>query len=230
METTLHRELKTRYAASIEQTEITYGDFRIDAIGDRGELVEIQHASLGALRTKVSQLLATPRVRVRVVKPIIARKWLIMLDEASGQVVRRRLSPKRGTTLDLFLDLVHFTTVFPHPRLTLEIVLVDVEEVRVPRKRPTRRGKNYRLVDQKVVEVVSTVELRSNRQLWDQIPDGTLSTVFDSAQLAEALDRPRWFAQKVAFCLRETGAAKIVGKRGNSQLYKACKSTRCRAA
>ncbi len=42
----------------------------------------------------------------------------------------KRLSPKRGTILDLFDDLVHFMRVFPHKRLTLEVPLVDIEEWR----------------------------------------------------------------------------------------------------
>ena len=36
------------------------------------------------------------------------------------------------TYTDLFDDLVHFTRVFPHRRLTLEVPLVDIEEWRYP--------------------------------------------------------------------------------------------------
>ena len=49
----------------------------------------------------------------------------------------------RGTFVDLFDELVHFTRVFPHPRLALEVVLVEIEEWRYPghgRRRWIRRG------------------------------------------------------------------------------------------
>jgi len=46
--------------------------------------------------------------------------------------VSRRWSPKRGAAVDIFDDLVHFTRAFPHKRLTLEVPLVEVEELRYP--------------------------------------------------------------------------------------------------
>ena len=58
-----------------------------------------------------------------VVKPIVARKHLVKQHRAGGKVDSRRRSPKQGTVLDLFEELVHFTRVFPHRRLTLEVPL-----------------------------------------------------------------------------------------------------------
>ena len=68
METTLHRELKLHYAADPSQTEVRLGRFRIDAIAD-GELIEVQHGSLAAIRDKVRRLSADHALRV--VKPIV---------------------------------------------------------------------------------------------------------------------------------------------------------------
>jgi hypothetical protein len=122
METSLHRQLKLAYARSAKHTEVTVGTFRIDAISRSNELIEIQHASLGALKQKVRQLLDhDAQHRVRIVKPIVARKWIVTRDVPSGKPIRRRLSPKRGQLSDIFNDLVYFTALFPHPRLTLEL-------------------------------------------------------------------------------------------------------------
>ena len=93
--------------------EVRQGRFRIDAVvGD--ELVEVQHGPLSAIRDKVRRLLQSHRVRV--VKPIVARKLLVMRRKRGGKVVRRRVSPKQGTLLSLFDDLIHFTNRRPHPR------------------------------------------------------------------------------------------------------------------
>ncbi len=219
METSLHRQLKLHYAPSAEQTEVSVDGFRIDAIADSGELIEIQHASLGALRDKTRKLLHRTRHQLRIVKPLIARKRLVTLNRRGGSVLRSRLSPKREESLDLFLDLVHFATVFPRRRLTLEIVLIEAEEIRLDRQRPTRRGKKHRTLDQQLVEVLESIELRTKRDLLAQLPIQALPSPFDTAELAAALARPRWFAQKVAYCLRHTGAVKSAGKRGHSQLY-----------
>lgn len=220
METALHRQLKMNYATSLDKTEVTVHGFRIDAIGKRGELIEIQHASLGALRDKTRRLLSEQTKRVRIVKPIIARKTLVTLDSPGGEVLRKRLSPKRGDVLDIFLDLVYFGSIFPHPKLILEVVLIESEEIRVDRARPSRRrGKRFRTLEQSLVGVEARFEFSKLSDLLALIPMDQLPQPFDTAELAAAIGKPRWHAQKVAYCLRQCGAAKLVGKRGNSQLY-----------
>ena len=129
MESSLHRELKERYAGDQAETEVKLGRYRIDVVVD-DQLVEIQHGSLAAIRDKVARLLRDHRVLV--VKPIVARKRIVRQNAPGGTVVGRRWSPKRGQAIDLFDDLVYFTRVFPHDNLTLEVPMVQVEEWRYP--------------------------------------------------------------------------------------------------
>jgi len=78
---------------------------------------------------------------------------LIKRVKEGGPVAYRRLSPKRGTIFDLFDELVHFSRVFPHERLTLEVPLIDIEEWRYPghgrrrreigRRRENRKGPGH---------------------------------------------------------------------------------------
>ncbi|GIW97871.1 MAG: hypothetical protein KatS3mg111_1204 [Pirellulaceae bacterium] len=219
METSLHRDLKRHYAADAGAVEVVVEGYRIDAVTADGELVEIQHASLGALRTKTIRLLQGHGHRVRIVKPIVLRKRVTTVSRAGGPALRSRMSPVRGEPTDLFLELVHFCTVFPRERLTLEAILVEAEEVRVDRQRPTRRGKRFRLVDQRLVRIDTTLSLATRRDLIGLLPWQNLPPRFDTAELASAMEKPRWFAQKVAYCLRHCGAARAVGKRGNSRIY-----------
>lgn len=221
METSLHRQLKLHYAPAESDTEVSVQGFRIDAVGEDGELIEIQHASLGALRDKTKKLLKDKnQYRVRIVKPIVARKRLTTLDKKDGEVKRSRMSPKRCKTLDLFEDLVHFSSVFPSERLTLEVALIEAEEIRVDKPQARWRKRPFKCLDQRLVEVKERLELKTIDDLLDQLPLAALPSPFDTAELGAALSRPRWFAQKVAYCLRKTGAAHLAGKRGNSQLYK----------
>lgn len=229
METSLHRQLKLHYAASSAHTEIGIGGFRIDAVSLSNELVEIQHASLGALKVKLRRLLeGSDQHSIRVVKPIVARKWITTLESPAGPLLRRRLSPKRGHLTDIFADLVHFTTLFPHPRLTLEVVLVDAEEIRIPKLRARFRRKNYTTLEQTLLAMNECVELRSAHDLWRLMPKLELPLAYDTAELARQMDRPRWLAQKAAYCLRSCSAIRIVGKRGNNQLYQNIKPPRSR--
>jgi len=217
METSLHRDLKLIYAGADARVEIRLAGYRIDAVvGD--ELVEIQHGPLAAIRDKVRRLLKTHHVRV--VKPIVASKQLVVRGKRDGRVARRRASPKHGRLLDLFDELIHFTNVFPHPRLTLEVPMVAVEEWRYPGhgRRRWRRPDDLQVEDQKLVGIESQHQLSTLADLVALVAC-PLPTPFHTGDIATGLDIPRWLAQRIAYCLREMGAAAAVGKQRNTWLY-----------
>tara|TARA_R110000850_G_scaffold158317_7_gene282523 strand:+ start:2153 stop:2947 length:795 start_codon:yes stop_codon:yes gene_type:complete len=215
METSLHRQLKSYYAPNSECEEITLGSYRIDAIdGDR--LIEIQHGSLGAIRDKVRCLLEDHDVHV--VKPIAIRKYLIKRQKKNGEPISARFSPRRGSVFDLFEDMVHFANVFPHPRLTLEVALTIQEEHRIARKPRRWKGKDYRVTDRVLRSVEDQIAFNTAADLLKLIP-GKLPAPFQTKDLAKAAGIPRWLAQKMAYCLRNTGAIKLVGKEKNALLY-----------
>lgn len=220
METSLHRQLKSLYAGdSAPQTEVKLGAYRIDAVREDATLVEIQHGSLAAIRDKIAALLAKKH-RVLVVKPIIALKTLVKLDERGGRVVTRRQSPKRGTIVDLFHELIYFTRVFPHDRLVLEVPLVEVEELRYPghgRRRRWRKD-DFVVEDQRLVSVLSSQSFTTRECLWRLLPEG-LPSPFHTGHLAEHAGVSRWIAQRMAYCLVKTGTTSEVGKEGNARLY-----------
>ncbi|MBN2581312.1 MAG: hypothetical protein JXB10_20190, partial [Pirellulales bacterium] len=118
METTLHQDLKRLYGGRDVRYEVTLGNHRIDVVSS-GRLIEIQLASLAAVRDKVRTLVRD--YRVVVVKPIVVQKTLVKRKSRQGSIGSRRLSPRRGIILDIFKELIHFTRVFPHRRLTLEV-------------------------------------------------------------------------------------------------------------
>jgi hypothetical protein len=219
METTLHRQLKALYAGCEARTEERIAGYRIDAVRD-GELVEIQHGGLTAIRNKIARLLVEHTVLV--VKPLVVRKQLVRLLKRGGKELWRRLSPKQASILDLFHELVYFTRVFPHPRLTLEAPLVEVEERRYPghgRRRRWRQN-DHVVEDQRLLAVVGVHRFRSAADLLTLLP-ADLPQPFHSGHIADGLGIRRWVAQRITYCLRKTGAAKECGKQGNTLLYKA---------
>ncbi len=217
METTLHRQLKQRYATEGALLEQRLGRYRIDVL-QPGQLVEIQVAPLAAIRDKVAALLK--KHRVLVVKPIVARKHLVKLRRAGGRETSRRRSPKQGTLLDIFDELVHFTRVFPHRRLTLEVLLVEIEEWRYPGhgRRRWRRDNDHQVQDQQLLDVLGVHTFRTTGDLCRMLPPA-LPQPFHTGHLAEHLDVARWIAQRMAYCLRETGAIRSVGKQRGAWLY-----------
>ena len=216
METTLHRQLKALYSDDDSQREVQVDGFRIDAVRE-DVLIEIQCASLSAIRDKIRRLLR--RHRVLVVKPLAANKRLVKRNRRRGRIVSRRYSPSHATFHDLFLELVHFVRVFPHPRLSVEVLLTDQEEHRLPPLRGRRWRARYRVEDRRLIEIRERLTFRTATDLLRLLP-ASVPNPFTTADIARESDIPRWLAQKMAYCLRETGAAESVGKRGNAILYR----------
>ncbi len=217
METTLQRQLKEYYTTPGSLVEQKLGPFRIDVV-QPDQLVEIQLAPLTAIRDKIATLLK--KHRVLVVKPIVARKHLVKLRRAGGKVVSRRRSPKQRTLLDMFDELVHFTRLFPHKRLTLEVPLIEIEELRYPGhgRRRWRRDNDHVVEDQRLVEITCVHEFRTAADLCRLLPP-SLPRPFHTGHLAEGLGVERWIAQRMAYCLRHMGAVQSVGKLRGAWLY-----------
>lgn len=224
METSLHRQLKEAYADGTAKMEVPLGDYRIDVV-QPGLLVEIQHGSLSAIRDKIQKLCVDHKVLV--VKPILIEKRLIKLDKKDGKVIDRRKSPKTGTLLDLFEELIYFTRAFPHPNLTLEVPLVDVDEIRYPGhgRRRRKRDSDFIVQDRILTGIRETHRFSTAQDLARMVPPG-MPKPFDTGDLAKALGIKRWVAQKIAYCYRHMGTVKQVGKKGNSHLYEFTKGRR----
>jgi hypothetical protein len=215
METSLHRSLKDRYSSGdLDRREVSVAGFRIDAIDLTGRLVEIQSGALGPLRRKLQQLL--PQHRLRIVKPVVLSRRLFRTSSGRGSVISVRNSPKRGALVDIFDDLIGVVRIFPHSNLDIEVLGVTIDEVRVPR----RRRPGFKVTDRRLGEIRETATLARADDLWSLLPAACHDRKpFSTTDLARQLERPVWFAQRVAYCLRETGAARVVGKTGNRLIY-----------
>ena len=218
METTLHQQLKHRYADDSSQIEVVMGRYRIDAIRD-GELIEIQCASLSAIRDKCQDLLR--RHQLRVVKPIVMRTRIAKVKKSGGPITSRRMSPKRGSVLDLFEELIYFTRGFPHPNLTIEAPLVHVEQLRAPAKKRRRRWqKEYSIEDVTLESVQGSIELRVPADLLNLLSLPAEIESFNTADLAKSIKRPRSEAQQIAYVLRNTGAIDSSGRNRSGIVYR----------
>jgi hypothetical protein len=74
------------------------------------------------------------------------------------------------------------------------------------------------LEERRLLSVLERFLFDAPSDLWQLIPP-TLPDPFETSHLALALGHPRWFAQKIAYCLRQSGVITAIGKKGNSLVY-----------
>ncbi len=215
-EKSLHAALKAWYAAPGDRAEQPVDGFVIDlARGD--ELIEIQTRNFGALKRKLTALLRNHTVRL--VHPIAARKWIVRLGGDGTTALSRRRSPKRGTLLDVFDELVSIPHLVGHPRFSLDVLLVEVEETRRQDGRGSWRRRGWSIEDQALVGVRSQHRFHGPADFAALLP-AALPEPFTSGKIANALGARPSQGQKIAYCLRHMGAIELVGKQGNAYQYR----------
>ncbi|RZV47445.1 MAG: hypothetical protein EX267_01135 [Acidimicrobiia bacterium] len=200
----LHAALKEWYREDGDLLEVRVEGFVIDLVRDE-VLIEIQTRGFSSMRRKLDRLL--DEHPIRLVHPIAAEKWIRKIDE-SGHEVSRKKSPKRGMVADVCAELVSFPALLDHPNLTLEVLMIQEEEVRQPDPGAWRR-RGWRIAERRLVGLLERARFESPRDLLTLLPDG-LPDPFTTADLAEGLGRTRHLAQEVAYCLRESGVLEVV--------------------
>jgi hypothetical protein len=210
----LHAALKAWYAQPGDRFEVAVAGSVIDIV--RGELlVEIQTRSFAPLKRKLEKLVAEHTVRL--VYPIAAEKWVVRLAEDGAQAGRRK-SPRRGSFYELFRALVSFPHLIAHPNFSLEVLLIQEEEVRQQGLARAWRRRGWGTVERRLVQVLDRRLFAAPADLAALIP-AALAEPFTAAALAEAIGQPRWLAQKMVYCLRGAGAISAAGKQGRSVQY-----------
>ena len=101
-EKTVHAVLKNFYAPDEDMHEIPIEGCVAD-IYTGTEIVEIQTRNFDRMRDKLGKFL--PLYPVTIVYPIPYEKWLIWIDEETGEFSSRRKSPVKGNPYVAFKEL-----------------------------------------------------------------------------------------------------------------------------
>ncbi len=214
-EKALHAALKEWIAEPGDRFETPVEGYVVDIVrGD--ELMEIQTRNFSTMKQKLQEL--TQRQPLRLVYPIAMEKWIVSLPKDSTSKLRRRKSPKRGQPAQLFAELVSIPKLILSPHFTIEMLLIQEEEVRFYDGNRAWRRRGWVVQERRLLDVVERRVYRSPADLAALIPE-TIDNGFDTSELADALNVRRRLAQQMAYCLRECGAIEQVGKAGNALLY-----------
>jgi hypothetical protein len=211
----LHTALKDWYARPEDLQEVPVDGYVIDVVRD-DLLIEIQTRSFAKIKKKLLDLV--PHYSVLLAYPVAQAKWIVKLDKNGQGTLDRRKSPKRGTIVQVFEELVSFPTLLAEPNFSLEVLLTQEEETRShdPRRGWRRRG--WVTQRRHLVQVVDCYHFDTPQDMASLLPSD-LQSSFTTSDLASALGQRRRLAQRMAYCLREMAMIVPVGKRGNAILY-----------
>ena len=211
----LHAALKAWYAQPSDKIEVRVDDYVVD-IKRKELLIEIQTRNFSAIKRKMTTL--SDQYSLRLVHPIPQEKWIIKVENDGLTPKSRRKSPKRGSYLDVFDELVSFPYLLRRPTFSLEILLIQEEEIRQydPNRAWRRRG--WVTKERRLLDVLDQRIFSSTHDMASFLPTSLVGS-FTSSNLAHDLRIPSRLAGKMAYCLREMGAITPIGKKRNAILY-----------
>ena len=213
-ERSLHAALKRWYALPGDRAEVPLEGCVIDLVRC-GTLIEIQTGSFGKLARKLTRLVRDHRVRL--VYPIAQRKWVVTTGP-DGRVLRRRASPKRGAYRDLFAELVRIPHLIGNPNFSLEVLLVEVEELRCADGHGSWRRRGISVVDTRLLAVCERRRFHTPADFARLLPPH-LEEPFTNRSLAAAGAMPASLAGMMTYVLRRMGALELVGRRNRAYLF-----------
>ena len=150
--------------------------------------------------------------------PVPRNLWIVKMPRTPDEAVTRRKSPKHGSAIDVFAELVSFPELIAHPNFELDVVLTEEEVVWQHQSGKRWRRRGWCTVERRLLTIYETVSLRSSTDYLSLIPP-RLPPEFLTSDLAEVIGRPRRLAQKVAYCLHNGGCIQKVGARGNAIVF-----------
>lgn len=203
----LHAALKAHYLRGGGESEVTIGDFVADVV-TRGVTFEIQTGSFSGLKRKMNAL--ADRGPVVLVFPVAEHKTIIKLPIDREQEPSRRGSPKRGHVVDVVSELVYLPGLLANENFSVEVVLINEEELREYDPKKVRRRRGWRVLERRLLEIKEQHRLNRARDLCGLLRHD-LAEPFTISELAVALEQPLHAAQKMAYCLRHACETEICG-------------------
>lgn len=215
-EKTVHAVLKLYYAPDEDMHEIPIENYVAD-IFTGSEIVEIQTRNMNRMRAKLDAFL--PLFPVTVVYPIPRNKWLIWMNEESGECTNKRKSPVIGNAYYAFPELYKIKGFLTSPNLRLRFPLIDIEEYRLLNGWSKDRKKGSSRYDRIPVCFEEEVVIERTEDYMQFIPY-ELAEPFTVADFAKQAKIKKDLAGIVLHILNYVGVLEHIGKAGKSYLYR----------
>ncbi|MFW5799369.1 MAG: hypothetical protein ACOCV8_01035 [Spirochaetota bacterium] len=219
MESSLHYAIKEWYSKPGDKFECRINNYIIDIVRDN-LLIEIQTKNFSAIKKKLKTLLKGDN-EVRLMYPIAELKWIVKMDKDNQKLIYKRKSPKKGTALDLFTELIRIPELIKRDNFSIEILFIEVEEIRCDDGKGSWRRKGVSIKDRKLIEVKESILIKDKKDFLQFIPYNKRH-IFSNKRLAKDLNIPVYKARKLTYCLKKMGVIKQNGKRVNEHLFKVC--------
>lgn len=221
-EKTVHAVMKLYYEPNEDYHEVPIEGYIADIYtGER--IIEIQNGNFNKLRPKLAAYL--PLYPVTVVLPIPHYKWLIWMDEESGELSKKHKSPVTGNVYHAFPELYKIKQYLGHPNLSFVFPLLDMEEYRLLNGWSKDRKKGSSRYDRMPTTLYDEVLIERTEDFIQLVPY-ELEHDFTIKEFAQAAGIHKDLAASVVPLLMYMQILVRTGKRSREYLYEVAEECR----
>ncbi len=214
-ESSLHRSLKEYYFTEGDLFEQKLDGYFIDIL--RGDtLIEIQTSNFYTIKRKLKNLLSS--YSVRLVFPIAENKYIVKMDPKTGEIESRRKSPKKGQITDLFDELMRLPEMINNKNFSLEVILIDLDEIRCDDGKGSWRRKGVSIIDRKLTKIHKSFVFNNGDDFISMF-NGLDTNSFTNKDLSLHLNIPTYKARRITWTLKKAGLLVESGKKRNEIIY-----------
>lgn len=212
-EKTLHRIVKNYYNSNPECQEIKIKGYVAD-ICEGNEIIEVQTRAFNKLFPKLEAFCS--EYNVNVVYPIPYNKWLVWINNETGEITKRRKSPCVGDIYDAFFELYKIKKHLINPHCHITLLFINVDEYRNLNGWSEDRKRGSSREEQIPLELIDEIKINDfNIFIPKNIPEK-----FTSKDYAKAIKEPLRRAQIGLTILQYCKTIEVVGKDGKANVYK----------
>ncbi len=221
-ESSLHRELKEKYAALCNgQTEVNYNGFICDVINDE-VVYEIQTSNVSKLRPKIEKLSQTRKIWI--VFPVAEITEIVVTDK-DGKTISKRKSPKKENVFCIFRQITGVLDLLAMQKFGIKVLFINQQRIRqkteeaVQLANKSRRHKREWVpVDKKLTCINKETEITSKEKLIKLVKNELNGKEeFCAKDLKQTAIKEH--ANLVIWCLKKLNAIKQTRTAGKSKYY-----------
>ena len=215
-EKTVHAVMKLYYEPNMDYHEVPIEGYIADIYTGK-RIIEVQNGNFNRLREKLKAFL--PDYQVMVVLPIPHNRWIVYMDEESGELSGKRKAPGTGSIYNAFPELYKIKEHLLHPNLSFAFPLIDMDEYRVLQSKSKGRRKKGSRYDRMPLSLYDEIIMERVEDFVQVIPY-ELEEIFTVKEFAKTAGIHRDLAGVTLHILYHMKLVDRVGQRGREYLYR----------
>lgn len=183
---------------------------------ERGHIYEIQTRGFGRLREKLTDFLS--QYTVTVVYPAVRTKYLCWVDPETGEISKRRKSPRTGRFSDVLPEVYELEDLAVRPGLEVLVILLEVEEYRLLNGWSTDKKHGSSRIERLPLSIMGETVLKTAEDYRQLIPSNLMDPFFRT-DLMRSLGLSGRRGSEAVTALIRTGAIEKIGQTDRKYIY-----------